>query len=63
MQAIENTFHRRSQMIAENIAHMLGQTSFTLQRIYFPIKKKMEESGPKLHNVSAPLAVCLCCCR
>lgn len=28
-------------MIGENITHMIGQTTFTLKRIFHPIKKKL----------------------
>eukprot|EP01006_Ploeotia_vitrea_P049070 TRINITY_DN67306_c3_g4_i3.p1 TRINITY_DN67306_c3_g4~~TRINITY_DN67306_c3_g4_i3.p1 ORF type:complete len:1284 (+),score=789.38 TRINITY_DN67306_c3_g4_i3:263-4114(+) len=44
LKAIQFTYHRRSKMIAENISHMLGQTTFTLKRIFHPIKKKLEKA-------------------
>eukprot|EP00456_Euglypha_rotunda_P027660 TRINITY_DN2206_c0_g1_i7.p1 TRINITY_DN2206_c0_g1~~TRINITY_DN2206_c0_g1_i7.p1 ORF type:complete len:269 (-),score=32.02 TRINITY_DN2206_c0_g1_i7:10-762(-) len=43
LKAIELTFNRRISMIAENISHMLGQTTFTLKKIFHPIKKKLDK--------------------
>jgi WASH complex subunit 7 len=42
LKAIEDTYHRRSRMITDNISHMIGQTAYALKRIYFPIKKRLE---------------------
>lgn len=43
LQAIQFTYSRRMGMISQSISHMLGQTSFTLKRIFAPVKKKLEK--------------------
>ena len=44
-QAIQSTFHRRSAMIGESISYMIQQISFYLQRAFFPIKVKLQQSN------------------
>lgn len=39
-------------MLAENIAYMLAQTSYTLQRLYLPVFKRVEA----LKNENKPLS-------
>lgn len=40
--AIEATYHRRSVLVGENVAHMVQQISIGLQRSLLPIKTKIE---------------------
>ncbi len=44
LKAISSTYTRRISMIGENISHMIGQTTFTLKRMFVPIKKKLEKT-------------------
>ena len=38
LKVLQVTFHRRSTLLAENMAHLIGQAQFTLKRIFAPMK-------------------------
>lgn len=50
LQAIQGTYQRCISMVAENLTHMLGQTSYTLKRIFTPLLKKLEKRTDKLDD-------------
>jgi WASH complex subunit 7 len=41
---LQVTFHRRSTLLAENMAHLIGQAQFTLKRIFAPMKAQLERA-------------------
>jgi len=43
LKSIQMEFNRRTTMIAEQFSHMLGQTTFTMQKLVQPIKKRLEK--------------------
>ncbi len=43
LKAIQLTYRRRMAMVSDNVNHMIAQTSFTLRKIFAPIKEKLEK--------------------
>jgi len=41
LKAIQATYHRSSKMLAENIAHLIGQTLFQMKRLIAPLRQNM----------------------
>ncbi len=54
LKSIQHTFRRRMGMIAENIPHLVSQTTSTLRRVFEPIRAQMEsrDSGAKYNKLN-----------
>jgi hypothetical protein len=58
LKVIQGTFHRRSTMVAENLSHMMGQTQFTMKRVFLPLKNKLDQTkSPDDFKLDAQAAV------
>ncbi|GAB5370806.1 hypothetical protein AAMO2058_001524900 [Amorphochlora amoebiformis] len=64
LKAIQATYHRSAKMIAENIAHLIGQTLFQIKRLLVPARQRIagipaSKLKPEQHDVLAALNLAL----
>lgn len=45
LKAVQFTFHRKIAVISESVAFMVQQIQYQLQKIFFPIKDKLESNN------------------